>query len=108
MKEIVDNYLALKSAATKHMMKYVMDKSIPLSERWYEFVRSGLGEDDYYYFDSHFVDVSVYYNDADKYSVSSVEDLVTRLANQGIDETIIDNVKEEMLNAFKKSYTYNW
>ena len=30
MKEIVDNYLALKSAATKHMMKYVMDKSIPL------------------------------------------------------------------------------
>ena len=41
MKEIVDNYLALKSAATKHMMKYVMDKSIPLSERWYEFVRSG-------------------------------------------------------------------
>lgn len=108
MKQVIDEYLELKAAMVKQMRKYVMNKNIPLSERWELFLKSDLGNCSPWYMDSRFVDFSGYYSSIEKHVVNNSEEFIIYLENKEVPVDVIDNVKEEILEAFNKSYTYYW
>jgi hypothetical protein len=103
----------------KTLKLYVINKEIPLQERWDVFVESELGKAHPWI--QHFKSIKIVedwmYSDFNKYETYQTKDLVERLQeNIGNDmgpldevtQELVDAFKEEILEKFLKSFQFDW
>ena len=123
MRQVVEALLQSQEHITQALKLWVVDKSIPLDERWDVFIKSGLGSTDRWSLnlDSLPTDAVMYEGiiHCDRYQTREVRDLPEEL------EDAIENwdhdyghkeakdidlvaVKEEILKEFIYSFTYDW
>ena len=96
------------------LKKLVKDKSIPLEDRWNEFIESGLGEEDRFLLSLDCYDLDNFYADCERYATYDVEDIIDHIIDceEELDNVEYNNllteIKEEILDQFICSFVYDW
>jgi hypothetical protein len=106
MKEKIEKFLKLKKDLTSELKKWVKDKSIPLEERWDVFVDSELWENDCYIIHSDVLDLDRCYSNMDRHETINVEWILEYFSDEPKEK--LDKFKEEILENFIYSFTYDW
>ena len=103
-----------KIKLTAELKRLVKDESIPLEDRWDEFINSELGEEDRFLLSLDCYDLDSFYADCERYATYDVEDIIDYIIDN---EEELDNVeynnllteiKEEILDQFICSFVYDW
>lgn len=104
------NFELSKNILTIEIKNYVQDTTQPLDERWNIFITSNLGEDESWYLDLQSYDLENFYSDwnISRHRCVDVSDIIDYLTDLEVNSEIINNVKEEILKLFIKSFTYDW
>lgn len=95
-----------KEELTQKVKKYCQNKEFPINERWDLFINSNLGKHDKWYIDLESINLDDFYCEKDKYQEFTVDDLLFWIEKHEYEN--INEIKEEILQLFIKSFTYNW
>lgn len=120
MQNKVKEFLKLKEELTTELREWVVDKTVPLEERWNVFCQSKLGDHEGYYVDFHPY-ISEYLEDRDRHELINLESIVNRLIDWYADnemenevedskdpqQTLID-LQESILENFVYTFEYDW
>jgi hypothetical protein len=111
MKEKIEKYLEDKDILTKEMKLWVVDKTVPLDERWNLFLESQLGDDKSYIerFDCKVGDnmVDDMENKYAKFDIKTSWDYGVFDDYEYSEEEMIE-YKENVLKSFIKSFQNDW
>ena len=107
MREEIENLLIEKDRLKTKLKTWVIDKSVPLDERWEVFFKSGLGNHKSYYQDFKYFSTNNYCDDRGKYAVIDLENVEERYLEDLTEEQLIE-FKEDVLSKFIKSFTFDW
>lgn len=113
LQQRINLFKVVKEDLISDLKKIVIDKSIPLEERWNLFIESDLGNHDDYYHEPFGIDWNnkSLYNDfhTDRYAHLEVKDMLNRSLDNDLFETNGDILfKEYFLTKFIKSFENNW
>lgn len=126
MKEKIKKFLEDSSTIKEELKKFVMDKSIPLKERWDLFIESKLGDHSNYIVHFNTIDDDLFGPDeiirVSKYETITVEDIcvyylenkiypyagLISKQNEKLTFINLDEFKEEVLEKFIYSFTFDW
>jgi len=111
----IEQFLDEKAKLTKELQEWVVDKVIPLEERWNLFIKSGLGGHTWVYVDFD-TDIGRDYCDdlEQKYETHKVTDVLSWAEDQEdhekprYTENQIIDFKESVLIKFIKSFDFDW
>ena len=95
-----------KEELTKKVEEYCQNKEYPLDKRWDLFIESDLGKHESWCIDLNSVDLDNFYAEKDRYQFFNVDDLIFWFDDHAY--TNIDEIKEELLQMFIKSFEYDW
>lgn len=106
LRKIVAQHKQAERTISIMVETFCKDKEIPLEDRWEIFVMSGMGKEE---------STIVHYNTYDlaerfdfRYSVIDVVDEVNLLEESFEKEYKINQLKEEILEKFIKSFVFDW
>jgi len=109
MKEKIEKFLEEKKLLTEKLKLWVVDKSIPLGERWDLFIKSELGIEEPYIIDFDCEMDKQYIEELEyKYSTHNTGDIVKWLDEGQYTEIQIIEFQEEVLEKFIKSFKFDW
>ncbi len=106
MKEKIEGFLQEKEHLTKELQAYVVNKDIPLEERWDLFIGSDLGVHKSFYQD--FIHAKARDVSGERYSNTDVDEILEFMEDDNYSEKQINEFKEDALKKFIKSYNYDW
>jgi coenzyme F420-reducing hydrogenase alpha subunit len=114
MKEKIEKFLQEKKTLIEELKKWVVNKSIPLEERWELFIKSELGDHETSYWDFNTFDNEKFHDGEyrQKYQTLIPEDVINWATSKfnkiNATEEQINNFKEEVLKNFIKSWEFDW
>lgn len=122
MQDQIEQFATYKDNLIASFKKWCTNKQVPLDVRWKTFLESGLGDHDpcYYayqninvneFFDNHWIHENKYYHvDMEEIFQIIYDEADETCGDEDCiftEETIIE-LKEDVLESFTKSYTYDW
>jgi hypothetical protein len=111
MKQKIEEFLKQKATLTEMLKKWVVDKTVPLSERWEVFVMSDLGERAPFMeeFDDLDMDDLARIRDFNKFEVVDLTDINSFLKGKhGFNSKRIARIQEQILEKFIQSFEFDW
>lgn len=95
-----------KEELTKKVKEYCQNKEFPLDKRWDLFIESDFGKHEGWCIDLNSINLDNFYAQKDRHQTFIVDDLIFWLSDHAY--TNIDEIKEELLQMFIKSFEYDW
>ena len=92
-----------KLRLTQKVKECCQNKEYPLELRWKLFIKSDLGEHSGWCIDLESINLDDFYAEKDKYQEFTVDDLIFWIEEHEYEN--IDEIKEEILQLFVKSFT---
>lgn len=126
MKEKIEEFLLKREELIKEFKEYVVDKTIPLESRWDLFISSDLGEERDYILRLKSYNLDRYYDRSwcEKHDIIEPGYLFEYIEEYELEdcepedddyadlkaglEITINNIKEELLSLFIKSWRFDW
>jgi len=101
-------YFNILHETTFEVEDFVKNKEYPLEDRWEIFIESGLGNEESFmvYFKSY--DIEEYLCRHDKYETIYIQNIIDDSIDRKESLETINNLKEEILQMFIKSFEYDW
>lgn len=102
-----------KEKLTNELKKLVKDRSIPLEDRWNEFICSEFGEKNYCLLDLECYNLDDFYANCERYAIYDVEDVIDYIIDNEEElsdeelNILLTEVKEEILDKFIYLFIYN-
>jgi len=95
-----------KEDLTQKVKSFCQNKEYPLDDRWNLFIESDLGEHQSWYLDLNSVDLYNYYSNRERHQKIESKYLIFWLDEHAY--TNVNEIKEEILQLFIKSFEYDW
>ena len=95
-----------KEELTQKVKSFCQNKEYSLDDRWNLFIKGNFGEHQGWYINLNSIDLDKFYSNLDRYVFITTDYIIDWLDDHAY--TNIDEVKEEILQLFIKSFIFDW